>query len=688
MPLPPHIAGLRRYLRASAVFACLAVPVSASAAMFGDVSTGSAAYSGPDHAEIDLLRPGAGASRIFVQATMADGQPALFLVDTGADISVISRGLAERLSLHVDDDWGVVQGLSGSASMNRAILDDINLGGMVVSGVTVAVDVPGMSETAGFMPLDGLLGNNVWSRFVLELDYPADQMVLHKPGTLRVPRRAGPMFYDGKHVYAPTRLTTATRTTEEIIAQIDTGASELTLCAATGAAFQEDYTEGLESIRGIGASETLPPYRFLETTRRIPIDHLTLGGYAMEAPSPARWIEFQHMETASCSSGMRALLGHAYLAGKKVVFDYQGARFWIAKSHRKPRQVNGHARLLEQDLALHGDVPERMLYRAKLQIGLEELDEARVLLEDIVREGPAEDQPEARVLLANLHRHQGDLTAAWQAISHMSGGELVDQDEIIAAVNGLLYEGRTEEAGVLARAAVTERPDSGWSYVAAADVAMFLGDTDTAREALHRAAAQEHYPDAHLLRRARVALAHGDRYGSMAHIRRLLQLYPFGGPFLWFYALLIEDDADAATFKADMTRAMERLHPHRRPVDFLVAAHRALGDQEQADTLMREGIDMHCTPMLDDATRDNCLAWYYSLAGQHPDEALRRIDSALDEAGERSDFLDTKAMVHLARGELSVAHDAAVAAARLSPSDVYMLWQAERIGDLAAKEGP
>jgi len=90
----------------------------------------------------------------------------------------------------------------------------------------------------------------------------------------------------------------------------------------------------------------------------------------------------------------------------------------------------------------------------------------------------------------------------------------------------------------------------------------------------------------------------------------------------------------------------------------------------------------HCEPMSPGPDRDNCTAWYLALANRRLDDALARIGRALDETGERPDYLDTKAMVHLARQEYAEARRAARHAARLSPDDVYMLWQAERIAEL------
>lgn len=658
-----------------------------------------------ERVELPILRPSADFPRIYVQVELPDGQPGLFLVDTGADISVLSRATADRLGLHVDERYSRLEGLSGPTWMDRAVIPSLALGDgdqtFVVPDVEVAVGVRGMSDTVQFMPLDGLLGNNVWSRFVLEVNYPENVVVLHEPNAVRRTRaptaraweegrrqRSAPMLFDGQHVYSPVTLTTRAGHTATIVAQIDTGAGDLTLCAATGKPFEQDTTEGIESVRGIGASETLPPHRFLEMTRRVPIEQVALGGDRFDVHASARWLLYDRTDVDTCGTGMRALLGHEYLGSHRVVFDYGNQRMALIPGRRRTEPVNGHQVLLDQDVATWGeDRPDRSLLRAKLRIGAGSEDEAVALLASLPDDLDPEQAAEARVLLARLQRLRGDLPAAWAALAPLRPGELVEQGEIVAAVNGLLFEERVDDATRLAEQAVAEAGDHGDAYVARADARLFVGDTSGAAADLAEAARLEEYPDAHLIRRARIALARGDRYASMAHVRKLLQLYPFGGEFLWFYAMLVEDPREADTFRADLDVAMGRLHPDMRPIDFQVAAHHTIGDQARAEALMQEGIDEMCALAPDPSSDfDNCLAWFYALAGVKTDEALRRVDRALAETGPRSDYLDTKAMVHLARGELDEAATAAWSAARLSPEDVYMAWQAERIRDLRTRD--
>lgn len=667
------------------------------------VSEGPRGWTGPDHVEVDLLRPGSTdpmRKRIYVQAILPDGEPALFLVDTGAAISAVSEDVAERLNLDVMREYSWVEGLAGRAPFHRAVIPTMALGEATVTDVEVAVGVNGVPTSAGWMPLDGILGNNIWSQFVVEIDYPADLLVLHRPGTFKMPKKSQPMYFDGSRVLTAITIVTETDPVRsgEMIIQIDTGASELLLSGANALPFKGEagavWTEGVEPVFGIGAADIMPTSTFFRRTRRFPVDEVVLGGRKVDVDFDARWLNYEAGPFVG-PTDLPGLAGHELMEGHVAIFDYRDGGFALKKSRRKERAVDGHQVLLEQDLAKHGDDPSRFLFRAKMKSALEAYDEADVLLERFLAEVPdAEDAGEARVLLAAVRRHSGDLDGAWKALGPMSPSDMVEYGEIVATVNGLLLEGRAEEALVLAEAAIEEygpesqgddweAPAEAYAHAARADALLTLRRYDEANDALLEATKLLENPDAQLLRRARVALAVGDRYGAMADMRRLLQLYPSNGQYLWFYATLVREASDEETFRLDMDEAMARLHKRDRPLDYMVHAYHLLGDQATALELMKAGLERDCDAVDELPSRDNCYAWYYAMAGAHLDDALKRVDGALAAEGDRSDFLDTKAMVHLARGEYELAKQYSVAAARMSPDEIYMLWQAERIGDIA-----
>jgi tetratricopeptide (TPR) repeat protein len=648
-------------------------------------------YEGPPRVRLDLWRPGAAAPRIYVEAELSDGSSGLFLVDTGAAVSVLVEGTAERLGLIATPTGTSIEGLSGRAELISTTMPTLALGDAHLVDVDFAVGVPGVADRAGALRVDGILGNNVWSRFVVDIDYPRDRLVLHRPGSVRMPRSSTSLFFDGNHVLVPIAVTSAGEPPVEndLFIQVDTGASELLLVRDSGRPFAPIATEGIEPLYGIGASETLPPSRFLRTTRRVPLRSVRLGGREVPVSFDAMWIGFDPTEPLALAN-IKGLAGHELLAGHRAVFDYAGGLFALRRAGRA-RNVDGHARALDRDVTQYGpDDLTRAPFRAELLVAMDRVDEAEELLsrwhDRVGPDADPEQVAEARSLLAALRRAQGDLAGARAVLGVLEPGELVDQGQIVAEVNGLLLDGDVSAALGLAERAVHERRDEQDARIALADALFAAGDRDEAEIALLDAARFAENPDAHLLRRARVALADGDRDGARALIRRLVELYPPEGLFLWFYVLLLEE-GDVPTFRHDLDAAMARLHPTHRPFDYLTVVHHALGDQEQAIEAMTAGIARDCDPHVTQPDEDNCLAWYWSLAGVHKDESLTRIERALTAAGPRSDFLDTKAMVHLSRGERDLAHAAALEAARMSPDDIYMLWQAERIGSLVAS-GP
>jgi len=630
-------------------------------------------------AELDVLRVYPGSPKILVQVILPDGDPALFMVDTGADISVVSQEIADRLELPVQKGAGSVTGIQATARIDQSILPWVEVGGKRVENIHVAVNIPGLPDRFGFAPLAGILGNNVWSNFVLEIDYHNDRMFLHDPRTTTAAKGASPMVFDGGHIHAPIDFRTQKepKVPNTIFLALDTGATDLIIQGRTGQPFENDYTEGLEPVFGLGASDDLPLAAFFTTTRRIPLKEVTLGGTTVPLRMDARWLFFD--QTLPPSATIRGLAGYALFADKVAVFDYARGRFLLTKSNRPLESRNVHQLLLDEDIAKYGDDPTHYLDRARYQFGLGEFEEAEGLLGKVI-ENPdlTEQHPEARVLLARSSRAQGDLAVAADALAGLTAEDLVEEEEIVSAVNGLLLEDRVDDGRALAEAAVEARPEEDASWVALADVQFREGDLEAARMTLLKAAKLRKDPDAFMVRRARIAVEQGDLDGAIARFRRLVQLYPNEGKYLWFYAQLIGEQ-DYGTFRSDMVSAMERLHPGMRPLDFVAGSYHVIGDQLEAEENAKLGRERDCARIPFPADIANCKAWYSSMEGTKLEEAERQVRQALEDNESRSDFLDTLAMIQFARGEYQDAYANALHAARISPEDPYLLWQAERL---------
>jgi tetratricopeptide (TPR) repeat protein len=642
----------------------------------------------PDHTQVDLLRPYEDSPKIYVQAMLPDGQPGLFMVDTGAGVSVIHTALAERLGLYVGPPQGYVTGLGGRVPLRRAVLPSLTLGDLSVGSLTVAVGVSGVPTHAGMMPVDGILGNDVWKNFVLVVDYPADILELHRPGTYEVPESAVPMDTDGSFPRVRATLSAADdprHITQELLLEVDTGARGVILSGPTGVGFADLATEGVEPIYGVGAPEDLPPSVFYRTTRRIPLESVGIGAAVVTDTGPATWINFGDEEPFG-PQDMAGLLGYSVLRGHMIVLDYPGQRFAMVESSRPARSINGHQVLLDQDRELYGRDKSRGLVRARYLVGLGDNEAALSELDRYLRRHSEDRQ--ALMLQARLTRAAGEVETYRAQVERLGAGALVEQEEIIAAVNLALLLGNHGSAESLAEDAIAVQPESASAWIARSDVHLAEGLFREARLDLGQATRIQGNPNAELLRRARLALAENDPIAALSLLRTRIRLYPTEGDTFWFYGLAaseLDDELALETYRADLEAALARLHPDLRPLDFAAAGFTMLGDHDRAQQLMSLGLARDCSDLVG-ASADNCVAWYHAMAGGNLDTALKRVTAAIEAEPNRADFQDTLAVVHLVRGEEDLALPAARIAARLAPDVIYHLWQADRIDRAAGSE--
>src|SRR5262245_51506467 len=114
------------------------IPPAAQVHRFGP-SAVRVAVDGPPIGTFDLWRAQPGAEKIYVAADPGDGKERLFLLDTGAAISVLSREVADELGLTVEDSGQFIVGLGGQAAWEKATIPVLHLGPFEVKGVDVAV---------------------------------------------------------------------------------------------------------------------------------------------------------------------------------------------------------------------------------------------------------------------------------------------------------------------------------------------------------------------------------------------------------------------------------------------------------------------------------------------------------------------------------------------------------------------
>lgn len=161
-------------------------------------------------------------------------RPLSFVVDTAAGASVVDAALAERLGLiDTTRTMAPVHGAGGSVAGARVTGSlDLSAGTFAWKAQLLAIDLSHIAE-ADAPPIDGILGNDLLTRFDTRFDLPARQLTLAPAGSLStdgcldnaLPGRADALR---RFPFVPAQLQDGDRTVDAM-AVVDSGAAQTVL---------------------------------------------------------------------------------------------------------------------------------------------------------------------------------------------------------------------------------------------------------------------------------------------------------------------------------------------------------------------------------------------------------------------------------------------------------------------------
>jgi len=258
-----------------------------------------------------------------------NGGAATFILDTGAQRSVVTQDAVDRLGLARDKWVGTtMSGVGGIQSRPNADPRSLSLGGVPLVRRTLTHDT---SLTVGVIPraragglvIDGLLGRDFLSLFDLDLDVPGRRLLLY-----RVSGCSG-RFLPWTGDYTAIQVTTPAETAivvpvsldgRPLRALLDTGASASLLAAPgifklglTAAALEADPAD---TISGLGPRTV--------TVHRHRFRTLGVGNDVIESPSI--WVEPIRLTPI-----VDMLLGVDWLAGRHVWISFATRQLCVAR---------------------------------------------------------------------------------------------------------------------------------------------------------------------------------------------------------------------------------------------------------------------------------------------------------------------------------------------------------------------
>ena len=258
-------------------------------------------------------------NHLFIPVSVAGGE-GLWVLDSGAGMSVIDLAFADEMGLEVEGDLKAL-GAGGTVTAGFATLPPFELKGIRFNGHTVAViDMSELIRRLG-VKIDGILGFDFLSRFVTRVDYANELVSFYEPESFQ---------YTGSGSILDAHIEEGVFTAHATLDGVHSGTWLFDLGAGTthlhGAyALREGYAhrDGVVGM-GHGAGNEYQ----LKLVRG---ERMDIAGFTLDEPR----ISFAYGGTDSNFAGDRlGTLGNSLFRNFVVYVDYANERVILEKGER------------------------------------------------------------------------------------------------------------------------------------------------------------------------------------------------------------------------------------------------------------------------------------------------------------------------------------------------------------------
>jgi hypothetical protein len=248
---------------------------------------------------------------IFVPVRLNGSRPLSFVLDTGSTRNLIDRGLAKALGLKASGT-GSLQG-AGAGRIPIAFIHDVSIAlpGVESTGYEFSTaDLQPLEASVG-VRVDGIIGYELFSRFVVTVDYKARRLTVTLPEAFHPPGKSAqvlPIELRDKWAFVKAELVLPGPVTVQDSFLIDSGSSD-----AVDHPIVMNLQSRVRSQSGAGLGAPVTGATAQATSFR-------LGRYTVTAP------------TVSCCGATEAtsrLIGNEVLRRFTVTFDYPHSRIFI-----------------------------------------------------------------------------------------------------------------------------------------------------------------------------------------------------------------------------------------------------------------------------------------------------------------------------------------------------------------------
>ncbi|HJQ97905.1 MAG TPA: aspartyl protease family protein [Candidatus Polarisedimenticolaceae bacterium] len=261
----------------------------------------------------------------FVQVKVNGSGPYAFILDTGAHSSSVSPDVVVKLGLPAREG-AVAHGAGGAVASSRVPGVALSVGDAKLSGLELGSFPMTAIENSAGRRIDGVLGAELFQKYIVELDYVALRMTLYEPKEFTAEGRGKGLslsFHDNHpYVHAGVELPNGKKIEGEFV--IDSGSSFPLILVPS---FIEEHgvrdavaAPLVTAGRGVGGEVALPIGR---------VAALRLGTATLALPVTAL-----PQEGWFAREGNVGNIGSAILRRFRVTFDYSRKRVYLEPNER------------------------------------------------------------------------------------------------------------------------------------------------------------------------------------------------------------------------------------------------------------------------------------------------------------------------------------------------------------------
>lgn len=140
-------------------------------------------------------------NHIYIPVAVGDSKPLNFVLDSGAGSPVVDTDVAKELGLVLVGKIAARGAGEGTQEANLMTLPSIKLGDLVIDSVSGAtISLKFLNKYEG-MAIQGILGYDVFSRFVVKIDYENQKLTLYEPSGFQYQGKGEsiPITLEGNH---------------------------------------------------------------------------------------------------------------------------------------------------------------------------------------------------------------------------------------------------------------------------------------------------------------------------------------------------------------------------------------------------------------------------------------------------------------------------------------------------------